>query len=95
MAYIVRKYCEDCEAQKYATVDAPDPNWIPTGCESHTLRDFVIVSGPDHIMIRRLSQSGQPTPDEGELIIWRDSDDNKTYLVYEDPDEGTRKVEMT
>ena len=44
---------------------------------------------------RRLSQSAQPTPDTGELLIWRDSDDNKTYMVYEDADGGTRKVEMT
>lgn len=43
----------------------------------------------------RLSQSAQPTPDTGELIIWRDPDDNKTYLVYQDTVEGTRKVELT
>jgi hypothetical protein len=43
---------------------------------------------------RRLSQSAQPTPDSGELLIWRDTDDSKTYLVYNDPDEGVRKVEM-
>ena len=44
---------------------------------------------------RRVSQSAQPTPDTAELLVWRDTDDNKTYLVYEDPDVGTRKVEMT
>ncbi|KKM18867.1 hypothetical protein LCGC14_1661360 [marine sediment metagenome] len=43
---------------------------------------------------RRVSQSGQPTPTVGELMVWRDSDDSKTYLVYNDTDEGVRKVEM-
>lgn len=42
----------------------------------------------------RLSQSAQPTPDTGELVVWRDPDDNKTYLVYQDTTEGTRKVEL-
>jgi hypothetical protein len=43
----------------------------------------------------RLSQSSQPTPDTGEMVIWRDTDDSKTYLVYNDTDEGVRKVELT
>lgn len=43
----------------------------------------------------RVSQSAQPTPDVGALVVWRDPDDNKTYLVYNDTDEGVRKVEMT
>jgi hypothetical protein len=44
---------------------------------------------------RRLSQSAQPTPETGEMLVWRDSDDNKTYLLYNDSDEGARKVELT
>ena len=44
---------------------------------------------------RRLSQSAQPTPQSGEMLIWRDSDDGKTYIVYNDPTSGGRKVEMT
>jgi hypothetical protein len=43
----------------------------------------------------RDSQSAQPTPGTGELQVWRDPDDNKTYLIYNDTDEGVRKVEMT
>ena len=43
----------------------------------------------------RVSQSAQPTPSVGELMVWRDTDDNKTYLVYNDTDEGVRKTEMT
>jgi len=42
----------------------------------------------------RLSQSPQPTPATNELLVWRDTDDNKTYLVYNDTDEGVRKVEL-
>jgi hypothetical protein len=44
---------------------------------------------------RRVSQAARPVPDTGELLVWRDTDDDKTYLVYEDPDVGTRQVEMT
>lgn len=44
---------------------------------------------------RRVSQSAEPTPDTGELLVWRDTDDDKTYLVFEDGDVGTRKIELT
>jgi len=43
---------------------------------------------------KRISQSAQPTPRLGELILWRDTDDDKTYLVYNDIDVGVRKVEL-
>ena len=43
---------------------------------------------------RRVSQSGQPTPAVGEVLIWHDTDDSKTYIVYEDSAEGTRQVEL-
>jgi len=42
----------------------------------------------------RSNQSAQPTPDTGELIIWRDSDDGKIYLIYNDTDTGAKKVEL-
>lgn len=55
-----------------------------------------------YFYIRRLSQSAQPTAgtgvgqiDTGELLLWRDPDDNKTYLVYNDTNEGVRKIELT
>lgn len=51
---------------------------------------------------RRISQAAQPANgtgdtqiDVGELLVWRDTDDSKTWLVYNDTDEGVRKVEMT
>lgn len=51
---------------------------------------------------RRLSQAAIPASgvgatqiDVGEYLIWRDTDDNKTYLVYNDTDVGVRSVEMT
>ena len=46
-------------------------------------------------IIRRVSQAAQPTPATGELLLWRDTDDDKTYLVYTDTDVGARKVELT
>lgn len=48
-----------------------------------------------YVKIRRLSQSEEPTPEEGEILLWRDTDDDTTYLMYEDVDVGTRKVELT
>lgn len=43
----------------------------------------------------RLAQAAQPTPDTGELVVWRDTDDGKVYLVYNDTDSGVKQVEMT
>lgn len=44
----------------------------------------------------RASQSAEPTlVSSEEWRIWRDTDDDKTYLVYKDPDLGQRKVELT
>ena len=40
--YIVRVFCDDCGEYKYTTQLAVDPDWIPGGCESHAIRDFVI-----------------------------------------------------
>jgi hypothetical protein len=42
----------------------------------------------------RLSQSAQPTPDTGELVVWHDTDDDKIYLVYNDTTSGVKQVEM-
>jgi hypothetical protein len=50
---------------------------------------------PEKFYLRRVSQSAQPTPSDGELLLWRDTDDDKTYLVYDDEDVGTRKIELT
>jgi hypothetical protein len=44
---------------------------------------------------RRLNQSAQPAPASKELLVWRDTDDGKVYLVYSDPDSGALKVELT
>jgi hypothetical protein len=51
---------------------------------------------------RRVSQNAEPANgtgadqiDVGELIIWRDADDNQVWLMYQDTDEGIKKVELT
>jgi hypothetical protein len=36
----------------------------------------------------------EPTPDTGELMMWRDSTNNKVYLKYNDTDEGSKKIEL-
>jgi|GEM_PF-6008398 len=48
-----------------------------------------------YVKVRRVSQAAQPAAQEGELLIWRDTDDDKTYLVIQDADVGARKVELT
>ena len=45
--------------------------------------------------IRRVSQATEPTPEVGELLLWHDTDDDKTYLIYEDVSQGGRKIELT
>lgn len=42
-----------------------------------------------------VSQSAEPTPDVGCMVIWHDTDDGKVYYVFNDPDSGVVKVEMT
>jgi len=51
---------------------------------------------------RRITQSAEPANgtgttqvDVGELLVWHDPDDSKTYLVYQDTNEGVHKVEMS
>lgn len=44
--------------------------------------------------MRRYSQSTEPSLDTGEMALWRDSDDGKTYLVYNDVDSGQNLVEL-
>ena len=47
------------------------------------------------VKLRRISQAPQPTPAVGELLLWRDTDDDRTRLLYRDPDLGVRSVELT
>ena len=56
-----------------------------------------VIMDDEHTYLQppRETASAQPTPNDGELKIWRDPDDSKTYLIYNDEDEGVRKVEMT
>ena len=54
-----------------------------------------VVNMEGKLIIRRVRQSAQPTPDAGELLMWSDSVDDKTYLLYQDADGGTRSVELT
>lgn len=57
-------------------------------------KSFDAYTNAGHLKPRRVSQAAQPTPEVGELLAWHDTDDGKTYLVYEDPTVGTRQVEM-
>lgn len=45
MTLNVRKYCLDCEEEKFATQEVLDEEWVPEGCAGHTFRDFVVLDG--------------------------------------------------
>jgi hypothetical protein len=47
------------------------------------------------LWVIRYNQSAEPSLDTGNLSIWRDTDDGKVYLVYNDPDTGQVTVELT
>jgi len=42
-----------------------------------------------------VSQSAQPTPDTGGMVMWHDTDDDKVYYVFNDPTVGVKTVELT
>jgi len=42
MGYHVRVYCEEDEEYKRTEQETIDESWIPSGCESYHLIDFVI-----------------------------------------------------
>ena len=42
MNYYVRVYCEDCQEYKRTVQTTLDSNWVPSGCEAHTIKDFVV-----------------------------------------------------
>ncbi|MCP4651574.1 MAG: hypothetical protein GY853_16040 [PVC group bacterium] len=44
---------------------------------------------------KRVAQSLEPTAETGEMMFWRDTDDGKVYLIYNDTDSGQKKVELT
>ena len=43
----------------------------------------------------RISQNDQPSLSDGAMVIWHDADGGKVYLLYDDPDLGAKKVELT
>jgi hypothetical protein len=54
------------------------------------------------LYIRRLNQSTIPTSGDGstqisvgELLTWRDTDDGKIYIVYNDTTSGIKSIELT
>lgn len=60
---------------------------------------YVVVG--ERFYPRRLNQAAEPGAglgatqiDTGELLIWRDSDDGKIYIVYNDADTGIVSAEI-
>jgi len=72
-------------------------NAVPFGTGSYRFSEGHFVDLIAYTIFKppRISQSDEPTLGSGEMKIWRDPDDNKVYLVYNDPDEGQGKLEFT
>lgn len=45
-------------------------------------------------ILRRVVQESQPTPETGEMVVWRKPADGKTRMLYNDPDAGILSVEL-
>ncbi len=58
-------------------------------------KSFDAYANSGYVKLRRVSHADQQVAIEGELLVWRDPDDGKTYLIINDADEGARKVELT
>lgn len=71
------------------TSEMPDNNGLN---HDHDRRYY--VNGRE-LHPRRVRQNSQPTPRERELLVWSDSTTNNVWLVYNDPDGGTVKVQLT
>lgn len=59
---------------------------------SKTLQE--IVDGLAIATPKRTAQADEPTGEVGKLEIWRDTDDGKVYLIYNDTDSGQKKIEL-
>lgn len=42
----------------------------------------------------RVNQASEPTVPSGQFQMWRDTDDGKVYLIFNDPTSGQKKVEL-
>ncbi|KPL12709.1 hypothetical protein AMJ74_06345 [candidate division WOR_3 bacterium SM1_77] len=80
--------------------DYATPIYINDSSDSLLIEGALEVQG--QFYIRRVSQSAEPTSGEdsdkidvGEIMIWRDSDDGKIYLIYNDTDSDIKKIELT
>lgn len=74
---------------------ADDEFSIPRAGDITGLAAKILDWSAGYFKPRRLSQSAEPTPESGELLVWRDTDDDKTYIIFNDPDVGVRKVELS
>ena len=46
------------------------------------------------MFMKRYNQATEPSLADGEMAMWRDTDNGKTYLVYNDADSGQNLVEL-
>lgn len=60
------------------------------------LKTFRVLEATATFIPPREAASTEPTlTSDGELKVWRDTDDGKVYLLYKDADSGQKKIELT
>ena len=79
------------DARLSSNVPLKDASNVMTG---GITMDSDITIGTGNLIPKRVAQSTIPTPSVGAIVIWRDTDDGKVYLVYNDTDSGVKSVEM-
>ncbi len=52
------------------------------------------LTGGAYFKPRRIVQSGVPTPEVGELLMWSDTYNNRAVIMFEDADDGTHSLVM-
>lgn len=53
MNYIMRVYCEDEHDFKYSEplpLEETHEDWVPVGCEEHTIRDYCLLPAPVEVI---------------------------------------------
>lgn len=84
------------QAQTIGGVKTFNANILPVGSiifqTAATLLD--LATNGAYFLPRRLSQEAEPTPAEGELMVWHKPTGNRVRLTYNDPTVGVVTVQM-
>jgi len=74
--------------------DVRDLDGVDTVYAIHVENGIVAFGSGGYFNPPRYAASTQPGIGDGQLCIWRDTDDGKIYLIYDDADSGAKKIEL-